>query len=191
VLGLLAQEEVMTTESKRAACRGAHKNGRSRPGDNSVDYEDDERKERLKKLIRENVRPIETGNVFEVLPALAKLDGKRLKLIAEIFVAMRPHEPARFFKSAIDARADVRKYLPGLGVVQSKAPSNSESAERVIAALAEVNAAIGRSEKVLEDAIRVIEEIMIGPPRSPRGRRRKRSNVVPITRAAGQSPKAS
>lgn len=51
--------------------------------------ENDDRKERLAKLIRENARPKDSRSAFDVVALLAPLDAERLKLIADIFGAMR------------------------------------------------------------------------------------------------------
>jgi hypothetical protein len=79
----------MTMEAQRVACRDAL-NMASTGRLKNVDYKDDDRKERLKKLIRDNVRPVQVRSAFDVVAMLAPLDTERLKLIADIFVAMRP-----------------------------------------------------------------------------------------------------
>ena len=59
--------------------------------------ENDDRKERLAKLIRENVRPKDSRSAFDVIALLAPLDAERLKLVADIFGAIRPAEARETF----------------------------------------------------------------------------------------------
>src|SRR5580693_7912038 len=72
----------MTMEAQRVACRDAL-NMASTGRLKNVDYKDDDRKERLKKLIRDNVRPVQVRSAFDVVAMLAPLDTERLKLIAD------------------------------------------------------------------------------------------------------------
>jgi hypothetical protein len=81
----------MKMESERAAFRDAL----NMASTGRLKNVDDERKEHLAKLIRENVRPKEPRGAFDVVALLASLDAERLKLIADILSAMRPFAPAQ------------------------------------------------------------------------------------------------
>ncbi len=182
----------MTMELQRAACRGALM-APTREMKNVDRNDEDDRKERLAKLIRDNVRPIQPRSAFDLLAILAPLNAERLKLIADVFVAMRQFEPRQ-----PDEHRDLSRE-PARGV--RKTPRKSDSAERLIAELAKIHVAIGQAERTAEDAAYAIEQMVIEPPHPPRRSRRRKmpSNVIALkpraaketTGAGGDGPKAA
>jgi len=250
----------MTMESQRAAWCGAlmAPTGEMK----NVDRNEDDRKERLAKLIRDNVKPIQPRSAFDVLAILARLDAERLKLIGDVFVAMEPfaapqrdkrskrESAAKATKSAELPRSvgamftyvinalesqGIRLQFPDEEIQKSPAkqaakkiktapaqaadeqsgpnrksgrgvvnvPPESESAERLIAELTNIQVACARAARTAEDASLAIEQIVIEPEHTPRRRRRKRSakpaNVIPFRRPVkkitgaqqGDGPKAA
>jgi hypothetical protein len=180
---------------QRVACSGALNmvsTGRLNVDDDTKEY--DRKKEHLAKLIRENVRPKGPTQVFEVLAELAPLDAERLKLIAEIFVAMRPFAPAQakslessgIYLSFPDecAKADaVERTAPRSGGLADKVPRNSKTAKRILAELAKFICASSDSHRAAEDAAGNIETLLIGAPNvpsRPRRRRKRPNNVVAL-----------
>ncbi len=156
------------------------------------DYGEEARKERLAKLIRDNVRPIQPRSPFDVLALLAPLDAERLKLIADLFVAMRQFEPTQ-----PDEHRKSRKSARGV----IEAPRESKSWERLIAELTNIQVACDRATRTAEDSSFVIEQIVTELEHPPRRRRRRKlpSNVIALkpraanetTGASGDGPKAA
>ncbi|MGB8685671.1 MAG: hypothetical protein WCD12_22515 [Candidatus Binatus sp.] len=80
----------------------------------AADPDQDDRKERLAKLIRENVRPKESHSAFDVVALLAPLDAERLRLIADVFVAMHPDAPGAKRREAAKATStEAKRFTTG------------------------------------------------------------------------------
>ena len=145
----------MTMELQRAACRGALM-APTRKMKNVDRNDEDDRKERLAKLIRDNVRPKESDSAFEMLAMLASLDAERLKLIADIVAATRGER-----QGAGEGREVLRDFIEGY----SDARERREN-ERLHGVLSRIDCALGKkspryvraNERILDASIEARKE---------------------------------
>ncbi len=145
----------MKTELQRAACRGALM-APTREMKNVDRNDEDDRKKRLAQLIRDNVRPKGPGGAFEMLELLARLDAKRLKLIADIVAATRGER-----QGAGEGREVPRDFIEGY----SDARESREN-ERLHGVLSRIDCALGEksrryvraNERILDASIEARKE---------------------------------